>query len=340
MSHSLYPARHWRLDPDGRVCCELCPHQCRLKNGQRGRCFLRLAKDQALWLSAYGRVAGLMLDPIEKKPLYHFYPSSTVLSFGSIGCNLRCSFCQNWTISTGRDLDSLRQELSPREIAERARETGARSVAFTYNEPIIFFEFAIETARACHAKGLKSLAVTSGEILPAPRKEFFSEMDAANVDLKSFKEETYQKLCGGPLAQVLETLEYIVHQTRTWLEITTLLIPGINDSDTEIRGLSNWIHEHLGPDIPLHFTAFHPAHQMRNIPPTPLGTLLHARKLAKEAGLRHVYTGNIPDSESSASYCSSCGQLLISRKGYQTEIIGLDGSGRCSRCHMPFPGRF
>ncbi len=340
MKPTQFPAHYWIRQDDGRLRCELCPHRCRLKNGQRGRCFLRVAENDEIRLSAWGRTTGLALDPIEKKPLYHFFPSSTVLSFGTIGCNLSCSFCQNWDISAERDLSRLRVETSPELIAQKARDHGAESVAFTYNEPIIFIEYVMETARACHERGIRTVAVTAGSILPEPRRDFFSVIDAANVDLKSFREQTYSRLCGGALAPVLETLQYITRETSVWLEITTLLIPGENDSEEEIRELSRWISNRLRPEIPLHFTAFHPAHRMLQTPPTPLETLLRAREIALEEGLLYVYSGNVLHTESSTTRCSRCGEILIERKGYRTRLLNLGPSGRCLNCGQSLPGRF
>jgi len=340
MSASLVPARYWSREDDDRIRCELCPHRCLLRDGQRGRCFLRIAKGGQLRLSAWGKCSGLALDPIEKKPLYHFLPSSSALSFGTIGCNLSCAFCQNWDISAERDLRRLRIQTTAADIARAASEQDAASVAFTYNEPIISIEWVMEVARACHELGIRTVAVTAGEILPEPRRDFFSVIDAANVDLKFFREASYRRLCGAPLAPVLETLEYIVHETAVWLEITTLIIPGENDSSDEIRELCHWIVNRLGSGIPLHFTAFHPAHLMTSVPPTPPETLLHAREIARKEGLLHVYTGNILHPASSATRCSSCGTLLIERIGYRTRIIDLDSAGRCRKCGHQLPGRF
>jgi len=340
MKSSTAPARYWSREDDGRVRCELCPHRCLLKDGQRGRCSLRIAIEGELRLSAWGKCSGLALDPIEKKPLYHFLPSSSVLSFGTIGCNLSCAFCQNWDISVERDLRRLRIQTTAEDIARTALKEGAASVAFTYNEPIISIEWVMEVARACHEMGIRTVAVTAGEILPEPRRDFFSVIDAANVDLKFFREESYRRLCGAPLAPVLETLAYIVHETPVWLEVTTLLIPGENDSEPEIRELSRWIAQQLRPEIPLHFTAFHPAHRMTSVPPTPPGTLLRAREIAQEEGLLHVYTGNIPHPASSATRCSSCGNLLIERIGYRVRMTGMDSTGHCRKCGHQLPGRF
>jgi len=293
-----------------------------------------------MWLEGYGRNSGLAVDPIEKKPLYHFFPSSRVLSFGTAGCNLRCRYCQNWSLSASRRVETVSISASPEMIADSALRAGVRSVAFTYNEPVIFLEYAVDTAMACHDLGIMTVAVTAAEILPGPREEFFGVIDAVNVDLKSFREGFYERLCGAPLAPVLDNLEYLVQETGLWLEITTLLIPGENDSEEEIDEMTVWIMEHLGPDIPMHFSAFRPAYKMLNHQPTPLETLLRAREIALDNGLRYVYTGNVPHLESSTTFCSNCGEILIERHGYRSWIRALDTAGNCSRCAMPCPGRF
>ncbi|MHB8237127.1 MAG: AmmeMemoRadiSam system radical SAM enzyme, partial [Acidithiobacillus ferrivorans] len=287
-----HPGRYWHNLADGRIQCDLCPRDCRLQEGQRGACFVRMREGNTMVLTTYGRSSGFCIDPIEKKPLNHFYPGSSVLSFGTAGCNLACKFCQNWDISKSREMDRLQDQASPAGIAATALSLAVKSVAFTYNDPVIFAEYAMDTADACHAAGIKTVAVTAGYIHAQPRAEFFAKMDATNVDLKAFTDEFYFKLTGAHLAPVLETLEYIVKETQTWLEITTLLIPGHNDSEAEIRAAAEWIMEHLGPDVPLHFSAFHPDYRMPDVPATPADTLVQARRVAMEVGLHYVYTGN------------------------------------------------
>ncbi|MCX8005324.1 MAG: AmmeMemoRadiSam system radical SAM enzyme [Burkholderiaceae bacterium] len=300
------PARWWHRLDDGRIQCDLCPRDCRLHEGQRGLCFVRQRRGDAMVLTTHGRSSGFCIDPIEKKPLHHFYPGSSVLSFGTAGCNLACKFCQNWDISKSREMDRLMDAASPARIAQVARAYGCRSVAFTYNDPVIFAEYALDTAAACRELGLKAVAVTAGYIHAQPRREFFAAMDAANVDLKGFTEDFYFRLTGAHLAPVLETLEYIAHETDCWLEITTLLIPGHNDADAEIDALTRWIAQTLGTDVPLHFTAFHPDYKMRDVPPTPPATLMRARRIALANGLRYVYTGNVRDPEGGTTYCPGC----------------------------------
>jgi pyruvate formate lyase activating enzyme len=291
-------------------------------------------------LTTYGRSSGFCLDPIEKKPLNHFLPGTSVLSFGTAGCNLTCKFCQNWDISKARADDRLQQHASPQAIAQAALRGGARSVAFTYNDPVIFLEYAVDIAAACRKAGVKTVAVTAGYIGEAARPEFFAAMDAANIDLKGFTENFYRKLCTGSLDAVLDTLCYVKHETKTWLEITTLLIPGENDSPQEVAALSAWVMAKLGADVPLHFTAFHPDWKMQDKLPTPPVTLKRAREIARETGLRYVYTGNIHDEAGQSTYCHACGSRLIGRDWYTITGWGLDAQGACASCGKPCSGLF
>jgi pyruvate formate lyase activating enzyme len=339
-----HPARWWHRLDDGRIQCDLCPRDCRLHEGQRGLCFVRQRVGDAMVLTTYGRSSGFCVDPIEKKPLNHFYPGSAVFSFGTAGCNLACKFCQNWDISKSTEMDRLMDRASPEAIAAAALETGCRSVAFTYNDPVIFAEYALDTADACHARGLKTVAVTAGYIRAEPRREFFARMDAANVDLKAFTEDFYFKLTGAHLAPVLDTLTYLVHETGCWTEITTLLIPGRNDTDAELRAMCRWIARELKPDVPLHFTAFHPDYKLDDLPATPSSTLSRARRIAFEEGLQYVYTGNVHDREGGSSFCPACHALLIERDWHcvlRYELVGDDGGdGRCPHCMTAIAGRF
>jgi len=291
-------------------------------------------------LEAYGRSTGFAVDPIEKKPLYHFLPGSRVLSFGTAGCNLGCRYCQNWHMSKSRETDRMAERAGPRDIAEAAERLGCASVAFTYNDPVVFLEYAVDTARECRARGLGTVAVTAGYILPEARGEFFESMDAVNVDLKSFSDDFYRRLCSGRLEPVLDTLRYLRRRTRVWMEITTLLIPGENDSEEEIGVLSRWIVDELGADTPLHFTAFHPAWRMADTPRTPLSTLSRAREQALSAGLRFVYTGNLHDPRGSHTSCPKCGTLLIERSGYSVRRLDVLGAGQCPHCRASIPGLF
>jgi len=334
-----YPGRWWSRLDDGRIQCDLCPRECRLHEGQRGFCFVRAREGDRIILTTYGRSSGFCLDPIEKKPLAHFYPGTSVLSFGTAGCNLGCTFCQNWDISKAREYDRLADQASPESIALAAKRLGAESVAFTYNDPTIFAEYAIDVARACHAHGVKTVAVTAGYICAEPRRELYSVIDAANVDLKGFTEDFYFKVTGAHLASVLETLVYLKRETTVWLELTTLLIPGYNDSEKEIAEETQWIARELGPDVPLHFSAFHPDYKMLGVPPTPPETLRRARARAMQEGLRYVYVGNVHDREGDATYCPSCGEAVITRDWYEILEYRLDAQGHC-RCGAAIPGRF
>ena len=342
---SAHPAKWWHALPEqeghpARIQCDLCPRDCKLHEGQRGACFVRQNVDNQMVLTTYGRSSGFCIDPIEKKPLNHFYPGSSILSFGTAGCNLTCKFCQNWNISKSHDMDRLMDAASPDGIAGAAQAYGAHSVAFTYNDPVIFAEYAIDTALACRNRGIKTVAVTAGYIHLEPAKEFYAVMDAANVDLKAFSEDFYVKLCGGHLQPVLDVLSYIHHQTQCWLEITTLLIPGKNDSPAEIKALSQWIARELGPDVPVHFTAFHPDWKMDDLPSTPASTLSHARHIALNCGLHYVYTGNVHDSEGGTTFCPTCQAALIERDWYTIRHHDLPNDGRCPHCHTLIAGRF
>lgn len=328
-----------RLD-DGRIQCDVCPRDCKLQEGQRGLCFVRQREGDRIVLTTYGRSSGFCIDPIEKKPLNHFLPGSSVLSFGTAGCNLTCKFCQNWDISKSREMDSLADQASPEAIANAAASAGARSVAFTYNDPVIFLEYAVDVADACRARGIQTVAVTAGYMGEGARREFYGKMDAANIDLKGFTESFYKKVCGAELEAVKDTLRYVRHETRTWLEITTLLIPGMNDGDAEIEAECAWIAEALGHDVPLHFTAFHPDYKMTDIAPTPASTLRRARAIAREAGLAHVYTGNVHDAEGGTTYCTSCRTPLIVRDWYTILDYRLDADGKCPLCRAPLAGVF
>jgi pyruvate formate lyase activating enzyme len=339
-STPAFPTHHWHLLDDGRVQCDVCPRYCKMRPGQRGLCFVRANEDGRLVLTTYGRSSGFCVDPIEKKPLNHFLPGTPVLSFGTAGCNLACKFCQNWDISKSREIDTLADAASPERIACSARDLGCRSVAFTYNDPVVFMEYAIDVAQACHEHGIKTVAVTAGYICPEPRAEFYRHIDAANVDLKGFSEEFYRKLTGGHLQPVLETLKYLKHETSVWFEITTLLIPGENDSDAEIEALTQWIVENLGRDVPLHFTAFHPDWKMLDKAHTPPATLKRARATALRNGIRYCYTGNVHDEAGGSTYCHDCGALLIGRDWYVLTAWELTEEGRCRRCGSVCAGVF
>jgi pyruvate formate lyase activating enzyme len=337
---SIIPGRWWHPLPDGRIQCDLCPRFCKLGDGQRGFCYVRQNVDAHMVLTTYGRASGFCLDPIEKKPLDHFYPGTSVLSFGTAGCNLGCKFCQNWDISKAREDDRLNAYASPEAIAEAAVKSGAASVAFTYNDPVIFAEYAMDAASACRERGVKTVAVTAGYITETAREEFYALMDAANVDLKAFTEDFYHKLCFAHLEPVKETIAWLHRETNVWLEVTTLLIPGANDSEAEIDALCAWFADAVGPEVPLHFTAFHPDFKMTDLPATPPATLARARRQALAHGLKHVYTGNVHDEDGQSTYCAGCGALLIQRDWYRLGAYNLDATGHCLRCGKQLAGRF
>ncbi len=335
-----YPAKYWHMLEDGRIQCDLCPRDCKLREGQRGACFVRGRVGDEMVLTTYGRSSGFCVDPVEKKPLNHFYPGSSILSFGTAGCNLACKFCQNWDISKSRSFDRLADQASPEAIARSAEGLGCKSVAFTYNDPVIFAEYAMDTADACHERGVKAVAVTAGYIHAQPREEFYAKMDAANVDLKGFTDEFYVKQTGAHLQPVLETLKYLCNETKVWVELTTLLIPGYNDSDHEIGKMSEWIARELGGDVPLHFTAFHPDYKMTSVPATSADILTRARGIAQSAGLRYVYTGNVHDLSGGTTCCPSCKQPLIVRDWHQIRDYKLTPEGNCPHCGTAIAGHF
>jgi pyruvate formate lyase activating enzyme len=337
---TVVPTQYWHQLEDGRVQCDLCPRLCRLHEGQRGFCFVRARHHNQIVLTTYGRSSGFCVDPIEKKPLNHFLPGTAVLSFGTAGCNLACRFCQNWDISKSREVDTLADAASPEVIARAAAALGCNSVAFTYNDPVIFFEYAIDVAQACHAQGIKTVAVTAGYIREEPRKEFFRHMDAANVDLKAFTERFYHQITGSHLQPVLDTLNYLKHETEVWFELTTLVIPGANDSDQELDAMTRWVVEHLGPEVPMHFTAFHPDWRMLDTPPTPPATLIRARHLARHNGVRYAYTGNVHDDVGGSTYCHQCGKRVIGRDWYVLYDWHLTDDGHCQFCGTVCAGVF
>ena len=335
-----FPTKYWRRLDDGRTECTICPRFCKLHDGQRGLCFVRGNSSGEVVLLSYGRSSGFCIDPIEKKPLNHFLPGTPIFSFGTAGCNLACKFCQNWDISKSREMDSLMDRADPETIARAAKDLGCRSVAYTYNDPVVFHEYAVDVAQACRAHGLKSVAVSAGSVCAEPHAEFYRYMDAANIDLKAFTDDFYQKICGGHLQPVLETLEYIKHETSVWLELTTLLIPGENDSDAELEALTAWVADKLGPDVPIHFSAFHPDWKMRDKPHTPKDTLIRAREIAMRNGLRYAYVGNVHHKAGDSTYCHGCGQLLIGRDWYRLAEWNLTPEGECANCGTACAGMF
>lgn len=331
--------RHWEVLHDGRVQCNICPRLCKLNDGQRGFCFVRKNVNQQIQLTTYGRSSGFCIDPIEKKPLNHFYPGTSVLSFGTAGCNLGCKFCQNWDISKARQMDRLMNQASPKQIAKASEQMQCKSVAFTYNDPVIFLEYATDTARACHDVGLKTVAVTAGYITKQARRDFYSVIDAVNIDLKAFTQQFYRKLCFADLHEVLDTIKYVHHETDTWMEITNLVIPQHNDNNDDIKRMCDWIVENLSDQVPVHFTAFHPDYKMLDLPRTSIRTLTTARNIAINAGLKYAYTGNVHDQPGDTTRCGNCGNMLIMRDWYQLKQYNMKHD-KCNKCDHVIPGCF
>ncbi|KOR29777.1 pyruvate formate lyase-activating protein [Achromatium sp. WMS2] len=338
MSATDYQTQHWQINTDGRVQCNVCPRKCQLRDNQAGFCQVRTRVGNGIALSTFAKASGLCVDPIEKKPLYHFLPGTAVLSFGTAGCNLACKFCQNWHLSHSKQVDAASQSAAPKDIANIAAKLGCRSVAYTYNDPVIFLEYAVATAQACTELGINNVAVTAGYIEPAARAELFGHMQAANIDLKAFNDDFYHRLCGGRLQPVLETLKYVKNNTSVWLEITTLLIPGLNDSKPELDAMTRWILQELGPDVPLHFSAFHPTYRLNDVVATSAKTLNMARNIALNNGIHYVYVGNVHDPSGNSTWCHGCSKQVIQRKGYQLRAWSLDSNGKCKNCGTIIPG--
>jgi pyruvate formate lyase activating enzyme len=334
-----YPGRWWHPVEEGKIYCDLCPRACVLKEGDRGFCFVRQNIDGKMILTTYGKSTGFCVDPIEKKPLNHFLPGTSIFSFGTAGCNLGCQFCQNWSISKSREIELLSEKASPDEIAAAAEKLDCKSVAFTYNDPVIWAEYAIDTAKACHERGLKAVAVTAGYITNEARKEFYEHIDAANVDLKAFTEVFYKHLSLAKLQPVLDTLCWLKKETNVWFEITNLMIPGENDSPEETKRMCNWIVENLGDEVPVHFTAFHPDFKMLDKTATPAETLIRARQQAMAAGIKYAYTGNIFDQETQSTYCPSCKKCVIERDWYKLGAYQIK-NGCCNYCGAKIAGIF
>ncbi|MBQ7529132.1 AmmeMemoRadiSam system radical SAM enzyme [bacterium] len=320
-----------------KVTCELCPRHCKLAEGQSGFCFIRQNLQGQLTNISYGKVCALAIDPIEKKPLYHFYPGSKALSLGTLGCNMGCKFCQNWHISKSRQGSELGHELSPAKLIQLAKYYNCLSCAFTYNEPIIWYDYALDCARKCHEAGIKTIAVTAAYINPKYRHTFFESMDGVNIDLKSFNPDFYRRFCAADLNVIKDNIKYVRHQTKCHLELTTLLIPGLNDSPQEIEAAAKWIRDELGADLPWHLSGFHPAYKLTDPQPTPAQTLKRARAQALGLGLHHVYIGNVPDDEGQNTYCSKCHALLIER-AYNSVIANNLDLDCCPKCHKRLAG--
>ncbi len=335
---AAHQARWWELAPDGRVHCFLCPRHCRLRDGQAGFCSIRANRDGRLRLLTYGAPAAVHVDPIEKKPLYHFLPGSPVLSLGTVGCNLGCSCCQNWDLSRSRPDEVVARRLAPDEVVALARRHGCPSIAFTYNEPTIWAEYVLDVCAAARRHGLATVMVTNGYVTPEAFHDLYDAIDAANVDLKALSEDFYRRRTVAHLAPVLDTLRRLAAETQVWVEVTNLVIPTLNDDPGDLRRLADWVLAHLGPDVPLHFSAFHPDHELRHLPATPPETLHAARRIARETGLHHVYEGNVHGA-GSHTLCPGCGQPLI-RRSWHEVLENRLVDGRCPDCGTDIPGRW
>jgi pyruvate formate lyase activating enzyme len=339
MPTALHPARWWQTLPDGRIHCYLCPRHCHIAAGQHGFCYIRENVDGELVQLGYGRPAALAIDPIEKKPLFHFHPGSQILSLGTAGCNLGCQFCQNFDISKARSTQQNSLHVSPREIVDLALERGTPSIAFTYNEPTIWAEFVIDIAQLAHQAGLHTVMISNGYITREAFFDVYQHIDAANIDLKGFTENFYTKVTLSHLQPVLDVLRWLRRETKVWFEITNLMIPGLNDSPEETRELCDWILGELGDDVPLHFTAFHPDYKMLNLPPTPSATLDRARHIARERGIQYVYEGNVVTPEGGNTICPGCHRTIIRRSWQSVESCDI-AHGRCLHCNAVIAGRF
>ncbi len=332
-------ARWWEKSGEDRLRCTLCPRYCTLSEGQRGFCYIRQNVSGNLIAHGYGSPTGFAIDPVEKKPLNHFLPGTDILSFGSAGCNLGCKFCQNWTTSKAKLDDVHSVDASPEDVISLALQHHVPSIAFTYNDPVIIGEYVIDISQLAKQEHIETVMVTAGYIDPVARKDVFHDISAANVDLKAFTEEFYFSMTGSHLKDIQETLKWIKHETDVWLEITTLLIPGKNDSPDEITRLAAWVASELGTEVPVHFTAFHPDYKLRYLPQTPVATLRVAREIAMAEGLQYVYTGNVHDAEGHTTRCPKCGAVLVQRDWHQVSLFRIRNS-KCPECSFRIAGKF
>ena len=337
-TESLHEGRWWEPMPDGRVHCYLCPRHCHIGEGQAGFCFIRMNQGGKLYSLGYASPAALQIDPIEKKPLNHFLPGTRVFSLGTAGCNMGCSFCQNWDISKSKSDQVHATHMPPEDVVALAIHNGCPSIAFTYNEPTIWGEYVIDICRAAREAGIRTVMVTNGYVTREAFHDIYDHVDAANVDLKGFTENFYGKVTLTHLQPVLDVLTWLKQETNVWLEITNLLIPSLNDDPAELRHLCEWITEHLGPDVPLHFTAFHPDFKLRDKPRTPPETLHAARRIALDAGLHFVYEGNIPSGAGDTN-CPGCGKILVCRSWHEVLENSIQ-DGACPACGRLIPGQW
>jgi pyruvate formate lyase activating enzyme len=334
----IHEARWWEAEPGGKVHCYLCPRHCHIGDGQAGFCFIRANEGGKLYSLGYAHPAALQIDPIEKKPLNHFLPGTRVFSMGTAGCNMGCFFCQNWDISKSRADQVRSSHVPPEDVVSLAIRNGCPSIAFTYNEPTIWGEYVIDICHAARERGIRTVMVSNGYITREAFHDIYDHIDAANIDLKGFTENFYGRITLTHLQPVLETLEWLKNETNVWFEITNLMIPTLNDDPAETRKLSEWILEHLGPDVPLHFTAFHPDFKLQDKPPTPPATLHRARAIALETGLHYVYEGNI-HTDAAHTSCPRCKTLLIKRSWHDVQQNHMK-DGHCPKCGLAIPGRW
>lgn len=340
LTETMKLASWWNKLDNGKILCTLCPRYCTMGEGQAGFCFIRKNIQGNLYSLGYGHPTGFGIDPIEKKPLNHFYPGTNILSFGTAGCNLGCKFCQNWSMSKAHldDLNAL--DASPEDVVALAKRYHTPSIAFTYNDPTIFGEYVIDISQIARQEGINSVMVTAGYIDKEARKDVYKYIDAANVDLKAFSEDFYHKITSSHLKDVLDTLVWLKNDTDVWFEITTLLIPGENDSPEELKQMCNWIVENLGDSVPLHFTAFHPDFKLMNKPGTSSSTLDMARSIAHSAGIKYCYVGNVHNIEGQTTYCPSCNTQLVERDWHSILSYQITKEGNCSKCGTHIAGVF
>jgi pyruvate formate lyase activating enzyme len=328
-------ARYYEKLSKGRVRCTLCPKTCAVGPAERGFCGVRENRDGEYYTLVYGRAASVNIDPIEKKPLCHVLPGSPIFSFSTAGCNMECKNCQNWQLSQSRPEQLPAADLPPDKLVEAARKQGCSLIAGTYAEPVVFAEYLLDVAREGNKRGLRTTMISAGYITRQPLLDLCRELAAIKIDLKSMREDFYRKVCAGALKPVLDAIELVRNQ-GVWLEIVYLVIPTLNDSEREIRDLARWVKTHVGPEVPLHFSRFHPYYRLKNLPPTPYETLDRCYKIARAEGLHYVYVGNLPHPAQS-TFCPKCGKLLIRREGFQIGEVHLR-QGRCEYCQHPIPG--
>lgn len=322
--------------PNRKIKCQLCPKECVIDDRERGYCGVRENSDGIYYTLVHSKPCSIAPDPIEKKPFFHFLPGTLAFSTATVGCNMDCKYCQNWQISQIRPEQSRNYDITPEQMVELAKEYDCPSIAYTYSEPVIFYEYMLDTAKVGQKQGVRNVMISNGYILPKPMQELLPYLDAVKIDLKAYTEKFYKEICDGELKPVLDAIKQI-HKDGTWLEIVYLVVPTLNDSETELRGLSTWIYNEIGPDVPLHFSRFHPQYKLKNLPSTPVKTLQTAADIASDCGIKFVYIGNVAGDKRESTYCPECGKLLIRRVGY-TILQHNIKNGKCNSCETPIPG--